>query len=83
MRRINIETRLSELRNAIAYSRNEGKIMSIGEGICCNQEIAAWLRVLEDEHMEPKYVVSESINEKITTINNCIDKENWVRPEII
>lgn len=83
MKKSEIENRLKDLRNAISYSRNEGKIMTIGEGICCNQEIAAWFRVIEEEHTEPKYIVNDMINQKVLEINNCIEKENWEKPEII
>lgn len=77
-----IKRRIKELRNAIAYSRNEEKIMSIGEGICCNLEIASWFRVLDGENNEPKYVISDIVNEKVALINRCILRESWERPEI-
>ncbi len=82
MRLIEIENRIKELRNAIAYSRNEQKIMTVGEGICCNQEVAAWFRVLDGQHTEPKYTITNRVNDKVTDINECVHKENWERPEI-
>ncbi|WP_299682996.1 hypothetical protein [uncultured Tenacibaculum sp.] len=83
MRLREIENRIKELRNAIAYSRNEQKIMTIGEGICCNLEIASWFRVMDGQSSQPKYTVSEIVNDKVLDINDCIIEENWIKPEII
>ncbi len=77
-----ILNRINQLRDAIAYSRNELKIMNIGEGIYCNCEIAAWFRVLDEENLEPHYTISEATNEKVKQITEIINTTGWKRPKI-
>ncbi|MFL0104942.1 hypothetical protein [Tenacibaculum maritimum] len=74
-----IRNRISKLRDAIAYSRHEQKIMSLGEGILCNYEIACWFRVLDGEVRDPKYTIPRSIENKVTQINKQIQVEVWQR----
>ncbi|MDB0601106.1 hypothetical protein PL373_08095 [Tenacibaculum maritimum] len=76
-----ILNRISKLRDAIAYSRHEQKIMSLEEGILCNYEIACWFRVLDGEVRKPKYVVTDTIESKVTQINEQIEVEAWKRPK--
>lgn len=75
-----IDSRVVELRNAIAFSRCENRMMSVGEGILCHQEIAAWYEVLGEITEEPKYRVSEEIHQKVKKVNAIIEKTGWERP---
>lgn len=75
-----IRKRIAALRDAIAYSRCEHRIMSLGEGILCNQEVAAWYSVLSELEERPSYVVSDEIQEKVKEINVIIEKNKWQRP---
>ena len=79
-RNVTITNRITELRNAIAYSRCENRMMNVGEGILCNQEIAAWYGVLSDLEEEPTYTVSEELCEKVKEINRIIKNSGWERP---
>ena len=56
--------------------------MNLGEGIYCNCEIAAWFRVMDGEMSEPRYRVSNAINDKVEQITKLIKQERWKRPEI-
>lgn len=88
MKRNEILQRIDYLRIAIAYSRNESRIMSVGQGICCNQEIASWFKVLHRIELEvitqgqAKYVIPAHIEEKVIQINDIVDQINWERPLI-
>lgn len=75
-----IKARIENLRNAIAFSRCENRVMNVGEGILCNQEIAAWYSVLGQITEQPRYVVSDEIHQKVKKINTMIEKKNWKRP---
>lgn len=77
-----IKNRIQYLRDAIAYSRYEHKIMTIGEGILCNYEIACWCRVLDGDGKRPKYRVTEAIEAKVAQINEQIKTRRWKRPLI-
>lgn len=77
-----IKQRINQLRLAIAYSRDQQKIMSIGEGIMCHQEIAAWFRVLDGEVEQPKYTITKVMETKVTEIQNIISQTGWEKPQI-
>lgn len=74
--------RMEQLRNAIGYSRDQQKIMSIGEGIMCNQEVAGWYRVLDSETSKPKYTVTTIIENKVREIEKIIEQTGWKKPII-
>ena len=86
MNKTEILNRIEYLRNAIAYSRCEGSTMTIGQGICCNQEIASWFKVLARIDLEvtttgqAKYVIPEHLENKVDRINRLIDQFNWIKP---
>lgn len=78
-----ILNRIELLRNAIGYSRDQQKIMSIGEGIMCNQEIAGWYRVLDGEGSTPRYTVTVIIESKVKEIAKIIKQTGWEKPQIL
>lgn len=67
-------TRITNLRNAIAYSRAETKIMSYAQGIMCHQEIAAIFKVQDGITEVQQYRVSPALDRKISEINELIKK---------
>ncbi|CAL2108213.1 conserved hypothetical protein [Tenacibaculum sp. 190524A02b] len=81
--------RIEYLRNAIAYSRNELKYMSIEQGICCNQEIAALFKIMhnlelnESSIKEPTYIIPEHLEQRVEIINYEIEQTNWQKPKIL
>jgi hypothetical protein len=74
--------RIQQLRNAIAYSRSEKKIMSIEQGIMCNQEIASWFGVLDFRTKYPRYTIPPHIDDKVQQIAIKIIDTNWIKPQI-
>lgn len=89
MQKGSITDRIQYLRDAIAYSRYEGKGMSISQGICCNQEIAAWFKILHDLEFnessitEPKYIIPNHLENRVTLIHVNIKQEDWHKPQIL
>jgi len=74
--------RMEYLRNAIAYSRHTESMMTIGEGIMCNQEVAALFSVCDGVDSEPRYIVTDEIENKVVEINKVIRIKLWQKPVI-
>lgn len=79
--KINILKRIDQLRDAIAYSRDQMKGMSFTQGIACNQEIAQWFRVLEGQST-PNYIIPKHLEDKVQSILKLIKEKQWKRPKI-
>lgn len=77
-----ITQRIDYLRTAIAYSRYECRIMSVSQGICCNQEIAAWYKVLDGASETPSYTIPQHLDKKVALIHKKIKDTYWEKPRI-
>ncbi|QKX04859.1 hypothetical protein HN014_07995 [Aquimarina sp. TRL1] len=71
--------RIDELRDAIAYSREQRQFLSYAQGILCHQEIAAQMKVQEGVHDYPVYVIPNDINIKVKKIKMIIKETQWKR----
>ena len=76
-----ILNRIDELRDAIAYSRDQMCGMKIGQGVACNQEIAQWFRVMEGQ-TKPNYTIPKHLEARVQNILKEIKEKQWKRPKI-
>lgn len=74
--------RIEDLRKAIAYARDTQRLLSTGQRICCQQEIAQWYRVLDGQSYA-KYIIPDHLEDLVQECLTQIEKHQWTPPEII
>jgi|TARA_R110000823_G_scaffold309594_1_gene433932 hypothetical protein len=85
MNREQIWNRIEVLRDCIAWSIQNNRLLTDSQRICLNQERAAWLRVLEDDALnpghvrEPRYKVPVILESKIQQITTLAQSSQWDR----
>lgn len=79
-----IRERIGYLREAIAYSRNFNKGMSLLQGTCCHKEIASLFQLMNEPNMDfPSYSIPEHLEEKVRQIHEKITITHWKNPQEI
>ena len=76
-----IINRIFYLREAIAYSRCKNAILSLGQGIVLNQEVAYWLSLMNEESETlRRFVIPNDLENKAALIHEKIEQSQWKKP---
>ncbi|WP_143751864.1 hypothetical protein [Maribacter sp. 4U21] len=85
MNRAAATQRIKKLRDCLAWSLQNNRLLTDSQRICLNQERAAWLALLREDDLnpgharEPQYRVPPELESRINQIGILIQSSGWDR----